>query len=318
MLEDDFIEELKALFPAKKGTIGIGDDCAVIPIDDKTALLITTDALAEGIHFLKEEISPFDLGFKTVAVSVSDIAAMGGQPEHAFLSLALSKEIDNLWLKELVCGIKSASDKWGIALLGGDTIGSKGGIFLNLTLVGKVPLSQIKYRHTAKIGDTICVTENLGDSLGGLKILQNKLKKQETLMRAHLHPEPSIQEGMWLGAQEHVHAMMDLSDGLDCDLKRMLKASKCGAVIDVERLPLSKELCTLAQENNWDPIELALAGGEEYHLLFTTENFDKIKREFFETFGKTLYEIGKVTKENLLYQKNGVSIKSNINSFTHF
>ena len=121
--EEKFVQHLTRQFAVKAPLIGIGDDAAVIPGNRGMAWLVTTDALVEGIHFLKEQISPEDLGFKTIAVNVSDISAMGGKPKYAFLSIALPKNVDSKWTLDLMRGIKNGCEKWGIALLGGDTVG---------------------------------------------------------------------------------------------------------------------------------------------------------------------------------------------------
>src|SRR4051812_47864077 len=170
--EENFVQYLSSHFPAQNPAVGIGDDCAVIPCEQGTVCLITTDALIEGVHFLKEQILARDLGYKTVAVSVSDVTAMGGVPKYAFLSIAIPKAMECAWVCDVIQGVKEGCEKWGLLLLGGDTIGSKRDLFLNLTLMGSASAEKVKYRHQAKIGDTICVTGNLGNAGGGLKALQ--------------------------------------------------------------------------------------------------------------------------------------------------
>src|SRR3990167_1821105 len=206
--EDGFIGYLKTQFSSSSSRnfiVGIGDDCAVIPGNNGISLLVTTDALVEGIHFIRDRISPEDLGYKTIAVNVSDIAAMGGTPEYAFLSIALPPSVECAWLKGIVQGIKEACMKWNLQLLGGDTVGSKRDIFLNLTLTGSISHDRIKYRHHAKAGDFLCVNGYLGDSGGGLKALQEGLFKTEDiqyLIQSHFRPKPNPQEGIWLATHE--------------------------------------------------------------------------------------------------------------------
>lgn len=323
--EEEFIQSLAKQFPSTSSVVGIGDDCAVIPGEQGMAWLITTDALVEGVHFLKEEISAKDLGYKTIAVNVSDIAAMGGQPNYAFLSIALPKETDGTWMWDLIQGLKEACEKWNILLLGGDTVGSKRDLFLNLTLVGSAMKERIKYRHQAEEGDLICVSGYLGDSRGGLKSLQEKIAKTEDvehLLHAHFHPEPNPTQGVWLAAQKGVHAMMDISDGLDCDLTRLLKSSQKGAVIETSTLPLSAPLERAALEYGWDTLELALAGGEDYCLLFTVsaDDFESIQHSFQNAFGSPLFTIGHITNQlgKLTYHKHGEVIQMPYKSFDHF
>lgn len=323
--EDSFIEQLQKYFSPPDPIFAIGDDCAVIKGENGQAWLVTTDALTEGIHFLKEQIPPKDLGYKTVAVSVSDVAAMGGTPKYAFLSLALPKEIEKVWVDKLIEGIKEASAHWHLLLLGGDTVSSKRDLFLNLTLIGTAHFDQIKYRSNALNGDVLCVTGYLGNSGGGLKALQEnvqKTKEVQELIYAHFHPEPQPEQGAWLAKHAEVHAMMDISDGLQCDLRRLLKSSKKGAVVEVSQVPISACLSRVSEEFKWDPLEIALIGGEDYCLLLTiaSDAFDAIQREFQNTFQLPLHAIGRITNEalNIAYHRDGKEIQLNYSSFNHF
>lgn len=305
--------------------VGIGDDCAVIPADHGMAWLVTTDALVEGIHFLKEQISAKDLGYKTIAVSVSDVAAMGGEPKYAFLSIALPKTIEAAWASDLIFGIKEACEKWDLLLLGGDTVGSLRDLFLNVTLIGSAKEERIVYRHGARVGDLICASGTLGDSGGGLKMLQEKIpvsRENAKLIRAHFHPEPSPKQGIWLASQQGVHAMMDISDGLDCDLQRLLRCSHTGALIEIDRFPLSSSLIRICAEQGWDPIELALTGGEDYCLLLSVDpkHAALIQSSFQELFGSPLHVIGSVTAppSSIVYLKQGKAIEIKCKHFDHF
>lgn len=323
--EESFIYYLQSQFLFKnQAVVGIGDDCAVMPFNDQFSYLITTDALVEGVHFLNHQISPLDLGYKSVAVNVSDISAMGGEPKFLFLTLAIPKNIDHQWLTAFIKGIREACQKWNILLLGGDTVGSLRDIFINGSLIGVVSNNRIKFRYGAKPGDVICVTGCLGDSAGGLKVLQdNLLNSPENLelIRAHFRPEPNPNEGIWLAKHAEVHAMMDLSDGLSCDLKRLLKVSNCGGIIETTQLPISEFLTIASTQAGWNATEMALTGGEDYCLLFTLaeNNFEKIQQFFFTTFGKKFYQIGRITEGTVLeYQKNGIPIKLTLRDFSHF
>ncbi len=256
--EESFIQHLAKHFPAKDSIIGIGDDCAVIPSGHGLAWLVTTDAIVEGVHFLKDQISARDLGYKAVAVNVSDIMAMGGESKYIFLSIALPKAVDCTWVCNMIQGMKDACEKWDLLLLGGDTVGSKRDVFLNLTLMGSAVAAKIKYRHQAEAGDVICVSGYLGDAGGGLKTLPNQTPKTEDvkyLQRAHFHPEPHPEQGIWLASEKGVHAMMDVSDGLDCDLKRLIKSSQSGAVIEISKVPISTALTRVGLDNGWDVLE---------------------------------------------------------------
>lgn len=323
--EDKWVHYLKEQFPSKTPTVGIGDDCAVIPDHPNKAWLVTTDALVEGVHFLKEQIPALDLGYKTIAVNVSDIAAMGGLPQYAFLTIALPKNVECQWACHVLQGMKMACQEWDIQLLGGDTVGSKRDLFLNLTLIGSADLHHIKYRHDAKPTDIICVTGYLGNAGAGLQALQDHIATTtnvQDLIQAHFHPYPHLQQGVWLASKSGVHAMMDISDGLDCDLKRLIKSSCCGAVIEASKLPFSKALVETSLDHQWDPLKFALTGGEDYCLLVTVsqESFPAIQSSFQEKFGSPLYAIGKMTDQigQLDYHENGVLIQLNYTNFDHF
>lgn len=324
--EEGIIQYLVENFPSQDSLIGIGDDCAVIPQDQSDqVLLITEDALVEGVHFLKEQISPFNLGYKTIAVNVSDIVAMGGVPKYAFLSIALPKLTEKTWLCDVLQGIKEACGKWDIQLLGGDTVGSKRDVFLSLTLIGAGSKDNIKYRHQAIPGDVVCVTGYLGDAIGGFQALQegiSKSKEVESLIRAHFQPEPHVKQGCWLGSQSGVHAMMDVSDGFACDIKRLMRSSKTGVVIETQQIPISKALREVSVLNKWDALRLALTGGEDYCLLLTVspDAFEKIRRGFEEAFLNPLYEVGRVTDQanEIIYNVNEKPIQMNFEVFDHF
>jgi len=323
--EETFIQNILQNFPVKEPILGIGDDCAVIPDAQGNGWLITTDALVEGIHFLKDQISSFDLGYKMMSVNVSDIAAMGGTPKYAFLSIAFPKTINATWTHDLIKGLKEACNKWDILLLGGDTVGSKRDIFINITLIGSAPLPQIKYRNRAQVGDAICVTGFLGNSWAGLKALKEKVPVDDSvshLLQAHFHPEPHLAQGIWLASQNEVHAMMDVSDGLDRDLKRLLKSSKCGAIVETSKIPLAQALLEVSQHNQWDPLNLAMNGGEDYCLLLTVslDHLPALQKAFCAQFNTFLYEIGLITDtpERLIYQDCGKEFQLKEENFDHF
>lgn len=258
--------------------VGIGDDCAVIPLSPETGgapasdLLASTDMLVEGTHFLMEDISPRQLGWKSAAVNISDIAAMGGKPIATFLSLALPKTLPEQWMQEFMEGYNGISEKYGAALLGGDTTCSPDRICINVTVLGTCPRGKAKLRSAARPGDLVCVTGTLGDSAAGLRLILGGQKgAAPRLMDRHYTPTPRVEEGLALSCLPGVHAMMDISDGVGSDLRHILDESGVGARIDTGKLPISKELQALCSEKGWDPKELALSGGEDYELLFTMD-----------------------------------------------
>ena len=289
--EFDFIESIKALFAKmpQNDFEGIGDDCAVLPIGGDEVLVFTSDMLNEDIHFLTDKSTAYQIGYKSVMVNISDIAAMGAKPIATLLSLALPEERFGEWSADFMKGYHAASKRYSVKLVGGDTTKSKSGVCINVTAIGRAPLSNIKRRSTAKVGDVIMVTGKLGASAAGLRdVLSGKLTTRNA--KIHLMPEARVYEGVWLGEQPEVHAMMDISDGIGSDLKHIIALSKKGAVIYEYCLPRAKGA----------DFDDALSGGEDYELLLTVERrkADELAHRFEAKFGKPLYSIGKIVRGN--------------------
>lgn len=308
-----------------KGTVGIGDDCAVIPQENRQSLLVTTDMLIENVHFIKNFISAEDLGHKSLAVNLSDIAAMGGIPKYAFLSLALPIDLEITWIDSFFNGFKKIADDFRVHLLGGDTAKSEKSISINVTLIGNIYTENIKLRSNAKHGDIICVTDCLGDSSAGLKsLLENKSIDSDIkyLVERHHHPNPHVNEGQWFATHSKVHAMMDISDGIDSDLKRIMERSSCGAIINLEQIPISDPLLKVSSRFSWNSHELATTGGEDYCLLLTIDPsaLEEIQGAYKKEFKTPLYPIGKVTNQigKLSYQLNGKPLTFQTKGFDHF
>jgi len=307
------------------GITGIGDDCAIIPFNDKEVLLVTTDMLIEDQHFLKKKISPYELGYKSLAVNLSDIAAMGGTPEHAFLSLGIPVTTEIKWLDEFFRGLKYLANKSNTFLLGGDISKSADKLIINIAVTGRADKSKIKKRNTAKPGDIICVTDFVGDSGGGLKALLNDLPVNQDikyLIGRHHLPVPCLDIGKWLSELPGVHAMIDLSDGIESDMHRIMESSDTGAEIDLDKIPVSETLKKVSEKYNWNKYEIAVNGGEDYCLMLTVENrqFEYIKNNFSTHFSKPLYPIGKITdhKGDLTFKLNKKSIDFSKHGFDHF
>lgn len=326
MGEEQIIAQLRKAFNTNtpKNILGIGDDCAVIPVSENLSQVVTTDALIEDVHFIKNKISPFDLGFKSLAVNLSDIASMGAKAKHVFLTLALPPQTESQWLEDFINGLKVLLTKTNVTLLGGDTVRTPDRLMISITALGEAHPSQIKYRHTAKPGNIVCVTSTLGDSAAGLQcVLQNLEINSETqaLIDRHYRPEPQLNEGQFLATSKAVTAMMDLSDGLNSDLKKLMTASKTGAEIHLEKIPLSSELKAVAAKNNWNAIDIAAVGGEDYCLLVCIEekDFSSLQEQYQTSFNKPLYPIGQLTaSQDLVFKLNGQSSKLSGKSFEHF
>lgn len=325
--EFGFIERFKPLFGhlTSEGQLGIGDDCAIIPGDEKEDWLITTDMLMEDVHFLREAISPEELGHKSLAVNLSDIAAMGGHPVGSFLSIAIPQDMDVEYLDAFMNGYHKLSEKYHTPLLGGDTTKSMKHLAINVCVIGKCEKGKAKKRSMAQTGDLICVTGYLGDSAGGLKLLLDKIVvsgKNSSLIHCHHLPEPRLAEGQYLANLEGVHAMMDVSDGIASDLKHILKASAKAAIIHVENIPISPTLKETAWFQKWDALSLATSGGEDYELLIAVDRLQasEIRDKFGQAFGKELYIIGEITNGTVeIVWKNGEApININLKGFDHF
>ncbi|MBQ5753490.1 MAG: thiamine-phosphate kinase [Alistipes sp.] len=314
MTEFGFIEKIRDMFASiPAGDFeGIGDDCAVLPINDDEALLFTADALCEGVHFLCDATTAFEIGAKSAAVNLSDIAAMGARPIATLLSLSLPQNAIGEWAEEFMRGYRSVSERYGVTLAGGDTTCSKSEIYISVTAIGRAKLSHIKRRSAAQVGDTIMVGGTLGESAIGLRDI---LAGNYSTAAAHTHRNPTAQilEGEWLGQQECVHAMMDLSDGLASDLQHILDLSHVGAIIDTERIPAAD-----TDTRN------AVCGGEDYKLLFTVEAdaAEALACRFKEQFGYDIHAIGTITANalhSIVWHENGEPVThDDWGGFLHF
>jgi thiamine-monophosphate kinase len=307
---------------------GIGDDCAVLPWKGSQKLLVTTDLLLDGVHFLKDRIAARDLGYKSLAVNLSDVAAMGGRPRWAFLSLALPPETETSWAEDFFSGWKSLSRKAEVKLLGGDTTRTTGAMVINVALLGKAEGKYLKFRSGAKPGDMVAVTGQLGSSAGGLRLLlKSELKNlsgrdEKFLLRHHFQPQPQLPEGFFLAHQPEVRAMMDVSDGLDSDLRRIMERSGCGAEVYLEQLPVAPALKRCCRTYGWELTEVAAAGGEDYCLLITVkpDSYESLDCCFQKKFGRRLYPVGRITRKRgeLVYLKAGRQVTLKKSGFDHF
>jgi thiamine-monophosphate kinase len=282
---------------------GIGDDAAVLEKDSRSYFLVTTDLLIEDVHFLRNKISPWQLGRKSLAVNLSDIAAMGGIATEAFLSLGIPKDMDVGYWDDFYRGFKDLAARWEVNLSGGDTTRSKGPIVISVTVIGDVPIDEVIYRKGAQPGDRIAVTGFLGDSAAGLDLIINNRTEDESrypdLIKAHNEPIPHLAEGRFLAHYGAVTAMIDISDGLTSDLGHIVERSSIGATVELEKIPLSKSFKGYMESKNRDKWKLSLGGGEDYVLLctITPDRFDTIRRDWEKQFRRPLYDIGVIEEK---------------------
>lgn len=303
--EDQLVQAIrKVLSGDSPGVIvGVGDDAAVVEPARHQGVL-TTDMLVDGIHFDVERILPHDLGHKALAVNVSDLAAMGGSPRYALVSLGLPSDVEAAWVMELYGGVRQAAEEYGMAVVGGDTSRAER-VTVAVTVTGEVPSGQAVTRGGARPGDRLVVTGFLGAAAGGLRLasgtteeVRGRLSTEagRALVASHQRPTARVGEGQEL-ARAGATAMMDLSDGLALDLHRLCRESEVGARVWLDRIPVAPALRDLAGQLGVDPLDLALHGGEDYELLavLPADAVGGARDRLAERFGTSLWEVGEVT-----------------------
>ena len=289
--------------PAERVETGIGDDTAVLLPQPGARLLATTDLIVEDVHFRRAWASPFDIGWKAMAVNLSDIAGKGGHPLWALVGLALPAPADPVEVEALYEGMRRAAAPHGAAIVGGDTSVSPKGWFVNVTLLGE-HLGVPRLRSAAKQGDAVAVTGTLGRSAAGLAALEagrarlGALRPEtiEAVTTAHLRPTVRVAEGRWLGAAAAVHAMMDCSDGLATDLAHICRESGVGARVELDRLPVDPAAREVAGALGADALSWATSGGEDFELLLTCEraSVDALRDGLGRATGAALTVVGEI------------------------
>ena len=268
--EFGFIDRIAArTVPGSGVALGIGDDAAAIIPVPGLQTLITTDMLVEGVHFELSFTTPSELGRKSLAVNLSDIAAMGGKPRFALLSLAVPPGLPLEFLDAFIGGFISRAERYGVALIGGDTCASRSGFVVSVTLIGEQRPDRVVRRSGARPGDRVYVTGTLGDAALGLELLRRG-ERDGAAVNRHLDPLPRTEAGLALAEARVPTAMIDVSDGLLADLGHILRQSGFGAAVFLDRLPLSPEYLNRICDLSDDRFALALSGGEDYELLFTS------------------------------------------------
>jgi len=301
--EFEFIDKISSgcLMRPERVIKAIGDDAAAFKVASDKVMLVTTDLLIEQVHFIKEATTGFDLGYKALAVNLSDIAAMGGTAREAFVSIGIPAACAIDFIEDFYRGLKSLAAEFNVNILGGDTTGSKTDLIINIAVVGSVAPEEMLGRNHAQTGDLIFSTGFLGDSRAGLHLLLNPSdtdpESWSQLKQAHLRPRPHLNQGRFLAAQPSVHAAIDVSDGLSSDLPHILRASAKGARLTAANIPVSKQLEHFCRHFHFDPIAYALAGGEDYTLVCTVapDQAETIARAFEQQFGQPLFNIGTIT-----------------------
>ncbi len=248
---------------------GIGDDAAVFALDKTRAGLLTIDTLVDNVHFDLSYTSFENLGHKALAANLSDIAAMGGRPVLAVVSITIPQGIKIKDIEKIYAGMARLAKQHVVAVCGGDTVAGRE-LSLTIAVYGKARKNNIGLRSGAKAGDAVLVTGSLGSSQAGLEILNSKFKNQNAkLTKKHLQPETRVKEAQLLAAKFRLHGMIDISDGLASELHHLARESRVGIIIDQGALPVAEEAVTAANILKKDPLEYCLYSGEEYELLFT-------------------------------------------------
>jgi len=277
--EFELIALLTRNLPLHPGVVlGVGDDCAILDTGGNTLLLATCDSLVEGVHFTFQTYSPEQIGQRAVAINISDIAAMGGEPRFALISLILPLRQSQELIERVYAGLLQEAEQFAIAIVGGNISGAGKSeqLVIDITLLGSIERGNALMRSGARVGDILFVTGSLGDSAAGLYTILHPgnaypSEERDALRSVHRIPRPRVREGRILGqlGPETVTAMIDISDGLSGDLQHLCERSNVGARIDTMQLPLSQALRTIASVAGHDPFDWALHGGEDYELLFS-------------------------------------------------
>lgn len=319
---------------------GIGDDAAIIRPSPGRHLILTTDLLAEGIHFNLGTATFEDVGYKAAVANLSDIAAMGGIPQYVLVAVALPASCTPAEVEQFYRGLMGACRSHGVQLVGGDTSASPHSVFISLTMTGSVEPRRALTRNGARVGDLVYVTGTLGDSLAGLTLLATGRtlrsagdagrkrfllhgdRYRRALMLRHLRPTPRLREGRLLSTHRLATAAIDVSDGLSGDLAHLCEQSGVGAEIEAAALPLSPACRAYAAAAGLDPVGIALRGGEDYELLFTVPPRKRatLERRAREA-GYRFSRIGTIRpKRSGLRLKgiDGVSRRLEIMSYRHF
>ncbi len=306
--------------PTRTGIFaGIGDDCAVLRLLPGKETLVTTDFTLEGIHFRRDWHQPEAVGHRCLARGLSDIAAMGGEPVAAFLSLALPRDLPQAWVGRFLRSLISLAGKFGVTLAGGDTAESPNGILADIIVVGSAPKGKAVLRSGARPGDRIYVSGELGGSAAAVLRMQAQPKKKlnprdfPRQYPRHFYPEPRIELGRILREKGLASAMIDTSDGLSTDLAHLCEESNVGAELEAVLIPRA----SVGRPAREVDLDLALHGGEDYELLFTARPGKRIPSQIG---GVALTHIGVITRPRIILLRNlkGVAYQLEARGWEHF
>lgn len=317
--------------PESSGVVfGIGDDAAVLRSSPGRYLLATCDMLFEGVHFLPGVIPPYDLGRKAMASNLSDVAAMGGQPRFALVSMALPPSTGAEAVTKLYEGLIDEAAEHGATIVGGDVIRSPEGVVINVTVIGDVEEAKLVTRSGARPGDVLLVTGPLGAAAAGLDLLRDDSLRRtvgdqvaERAIAAHHRPVPRFREARLLADLRTVRAMLDISDGLARDAATLARCSGVGARLFWERVPVASVAEAVARAAGKDPVAYALSGGEDYELLLAVgiEDVERVVKTLAESTGRAPLQVGEViepAKGLVMAMPDGTERPLEARGFDHF
>lgn len=312
--EFGFLDRVRRWVGEGSAAVGIGDDAAIVRVGD-SLLAVATDALVEGVHFRLDWSSPADVGWKAVAVNVSDLAAMGAEPRWALVALACPPKTPGDVLEGIYDGMREACDAYGVELVGGDTVRAEQ-IVLAVTALGELAGEPMR-RSGATVGDVLAVTGPLGRAAAGANLLLAQkpegLSPTDALacMEAHRRPRPRLAEALAL-ARAGMHAAIDLSDGLAADARHIGEESRAGVEIDADKVPVAPEAAHVASVRGWDGLRMALTGGEDYELLVA------LPGARLEDVPVDLIEVGRIVEEGAWLVRDGGREELNVSGWDHF
>lgn len=311
------------IFDSSSVVVGIGDDAAVTLPTPRQLQLLTADMLVENVHFDLKTTAPWQLGYKALAVNLSDIAAMGGTPKHAVISIAIPKHLELEFIVGLYDGMKEICREFGVNIIGGDTVSSPHGLIINVTVAGEVEPTNLVRRSGAKAGDVVVVTGTIGNSAAGLDLLSRGEWEDYDfawpLVTAHLTPRPQVKVGRAL-AGFGATSMDDISDGLASEVNEIASASGVGMIIRAADIPLLSETIEAAAIFGKKATDYALYGGEDFQLLFTIEP-DKFKLLADLDLGVKITAVGEVVEKDagvLLINPDGQKTVLEPRGYNHF
>lgn len=283
---------------------GIGDDCAVLRPSAGMELLLTTDTQEEGVHFRREWSSPQDIGWRCLAVNVSDIAAMGGQPLGAIVALLLPPALEVAFIEALYDGMQAVATAYGCPVIGGNISQRTDTLSITITVLGEAPLAQSVYRSGAQIDDEIWVTGDLGGAKAGLDMLlapevEINAPTHDVLTR-YRRPRPRLQEAQYLRHHANLHSLIDISDGLSSDLRHICEASGVGAQLNAWQIPIAPQTQQVATVQGADALDYALHGGEDFELCLTAPpgQIVPLQDTFQQQFGCPLVRVGTIRADS--------------------